>query len=465
MSHLFKSQGNNNKKEMEQILKKLESGTTLTKFYSKGKPESRFFTVRRDTRQLLWFSRGQEEGVQGTNVKNGSEEGSLDFREIKEVRMGRHCKMFEKTPEDAKKWDSSHCFVVLYGNAFRLKILACSASSLKDCEHWVKGIKFLMEETLKGSTLLHVNVWIRKEFKGTRNPRETVSMKDLKPFLTRINCKLSMNRLKEIYQELTGSTPNGEVSRTLDLSFESFILFYHTILHDNFKIFKEYFATYSSCPPNDLDKSITRIISFQDLYRFLTTEQKEKKSRFHDKQFLFEFMREYLLPKSIIPTLNGTNNTPLSPSSNNHNHYQEDYTVLGKSKTRDETRNETRDETRDETQPQESLEFLPNLTFNQFIDFLFSKENDAWDPYFSDTIYQNMSRPLSAYWVASSHNTYLTGDQFRSESTTDAYARCLRMGCRCIERKSASFPLVLSYFLLTLCLISKSLSLWTVAHE
>ncbi|MGH0141829.1 UNVERIFIED_CONTAM: hypothetical protein FKN15_005356 [Acipenser sinensis] len=69
------------------------------------------------------------------------------------------------------------------------------------------------------------------------------------------------------------------------------------------------------------------------------------------------------------------------------------------------------------------------MMLDGFLMYLLSKEGDVFNPAHA-TVYQDMSQPLSHYFISSSHNTYLLQDQLGGPSSTEAY---LSRGCRCVE--------------------------------
>ena len=45
----------------------------------------------------------------------------------------------------------------------------------------------------------------------------------------------------------------------------------------------------------------------------------------------------------------------------------------------------------------------------------------------------DLTHPMPEYFISSSHNTYLTGNQLYGDASTEAYRNVLLRGCRCIE--------------------------------
>uniref|UniRef100_A0A6U9R1Z8 Phosphoinositide phospholipase C n=1 Tax=Picocystis salinarum TaxID=88271 RepID=A0A6U9R1Z8_9CHLO len=68
-----------------------------------------------------------------------------------------------------------------------------------------------------------------------------------------------------------------------------------------------------------------------------------------------------------------------------------------------------------------------------FSEALYSLTNSVLKSEMYNNVYQDMDQPLTDYWINSSHNTYLTGDQLKSESTIDMYRIALEQGFRCVE--------------------------------
>uniref|UniRef100_A0A8C4Z820 1-phosphatidylinositol 4,5-bisphosphate phosphodiesterase gamma n=1 Tax=Gadus morhua TaxID=8049 RepID=A0A8C4Z820_GADMO len=327
-----------NDAETNSLYRDLELGTVLTLFYSKKsqRPERRTFLVKLETRTIVW--------TRGTDKI----EGEIDIREIKEVRPGQKSRDFERYVEDsAGRLDQAHCFVILHGSEFRLKALSLAATSDEEMTMWVKGLNWLVADTLKSPTPLQIERWLRKQFYAVdRNREDKISCKDLKSMLVQVNYRVpNMRFLRE-------KLPDSQELRNGDVSFSQFAHLYRNLMFD---------AQKNCCP--EQRRHLSRLFQYSGiLYRNVVQE------------FMFGYLKD----------------------------------------------------------PLREVE-QPYFHQDEFLTYLFSKENTIWDASLDTVCPDDMNNPLSHYWISSSHNTYLTGDQFSSESSLEAYSRCLRLGCRCIE--------------------------------
>ncbi|XP_077452649.1 1-phosphatidylinositol 4,5-bisphosphate phosphodiesterase gamma-2 isoform X2 [Stigmatopora argus] len=296
-------------------------------------------------------------------------DGVLDLFEIREVRPGRNSKDFERFKDGRDKHDDNTCFTIFYGSQFVLNTFSLGADSVEDAYKWLIGLEMLVQETLIAPTPVLIESWLRKKMYSV-NHKKTNS--------------ISIKELKTLLPLLNYKPSSArslkdkllEIGAKHDcLNFEQFHKLYNLIMFEQNEILEEFKKDCSFILGNR-DKPDASVVFLNDFQRFLMYQQKE--SWASDLNKVRELMTTFI----------------------------------------DDTMRKTND---------------PEFTVSEFLSFLFSKENSVWDDKLSEINNQDMNNPMSHYWINSSHNTYLTGDQLRSESSTEAYVRCLRLGCRCVE--------------------------------
>uniref|UniRef100_A0A2K5K5T3 Phosphoinositide phospholipase C n=1 Tax=Colobus angolensis palliatus TaxID=336983 RepID=A0A2K5K5T3_COLAP len=83
-------------------------------------------------------------------------------------------------------------------------------------------------------------------------------------------------------------------------------------------------------------------------------------------------------------------------------------------------------------EPNNSLAKKGQISVDGFMRYLSGEENGVVSPEKLD-LNEDMSQPLSHYFINSSHNTYLTAGQLAGNSSVEMYRQVLLSGCRCVE--------------------------------
>ncbi|MCJ1288450.1 hypothetical protein MMC26_007808 [Xylographa opegraphella] len=80
-------------------------------------------------------------------------------------------------------------------------------------------------------------------------------------------------------------------------------------------------------------------------------------------------------------------------------------------------------------EPLDSGQRPGKVDLQAFLGYMMSSECNIMRPLLEN----DLTYPMPSYFISSSHNTYLTGNQFYGGASTDAYSNVLLRGCRCIE--------------------------------
>ncbi|KAM8776309.1 1-phosphatidylinositol 4,5-bisphosphate phosphodiesterase gamma-1 isoform 1-T3 [Rhynchonycteris naso] len=296
-------------------------------------------------------------------------EGAIDIREIKEIRPGKTSRDFDRYQEDP---------------AFR--------PDQSHCFVILYGMEFRLKTlSLQATSEDEVNMWVKGLTWLTEDTLQAATPLQIERWLRKQFYSVDRNRedrisakdLKNMLSQVNYRVPNMRFlrerltdleQRSSDITYGQFAQLYRSLMYSAQKTMDLPFLEASSLRAGERPELCR--VSLPEFQQFLVEYQGElwAVDRLQVQEFMLDFLQD----------------------------------------------------------PLREIE-EPYFFLDEFVTFLFSKENSVWNSQLDAVCPDTMNNPLSQYWISSSHNTYLTGDQFSSESSLEAYARCLRMGCRCIE--------------------------------
>uniref|UniRef100_A0A1I7Z0P4 Phosphoinositide phospholipase C n=1 Tax=Steinernema glaseri TaxID=37863 RepID=A0A1I7Z0P4_9BILA len=374
--------------DIEKRLAVLEKGHKVCKLQllKRWEPTHKKLTLNRANKQILLSKFDVNSSASACSLSRAK---TLDIRLIKEVHtlafILETMKISDKWAKDKeiRTFKANQILVIFYGSQFIPNYWIFFFEKAEICRWWCQGIEHLIMENSTESSVLAAHFWLRRQFWALMNPiTGRVDMKHLKPFVqSSLQYKLQSKQLLQVSNE--------------EIDIEKFQLLYKMLIHTP-SLFNDRFSSFS-------DDGL--VVSFDNYLRFLKECQKDEEI---NRKSVCEEVRRYL--------------RDIDPSRDNNNPY---FNIV-----------EVRcpDLCNRTTFPVLQLSVFPREQSLRSSASGGGSGHDATVITLLDCVVSQHVIPLAARFALTKHHSrYLTGDQLRSESSIEAYARALLSGCRCVE--------------------------------
>jgi len=351
------------------VLLQKEEGTSLTKVEDKGKFG---ITWIQQPKRKLKLDMSNHCLEYSKEEEKGGQPKQLSLRDIKDVLSGYKTNTFlnPKFHPKSKHADPKKlAFSIIFIKGYKDNELNLLAADEETRDAWVKAIDHLLKK--RHNSKEDQDYFLREKFqKADANNSKKLNFEEMVQLCNMLNINISKEDLQQVFDESNTEKNGPKYKGKEGLDENEFVTAYKKISH-KFMIHQEIEKIFQKYSTKDGNTNSARMIP-ADFIKFTKIEQKE--------DLTLETCVE------IIKTFEFSED-------------KESFSSEG---------------------------FARFIMCHDSQDLMFTKEQEATNP-------EVMTHPLSHYWINTSHNTYLEGNQINSYSSTNAYINALKQGCRCVE--------------------------------
>ncbi|UJR17051.1 hypothetical protein I4U23_003948 [Adineta vaga] len=398
------------------IINRLKSGQTFTKFKSNGRLHLNFYYLIES-----------EDAINFCHSQHKTEYEACKIKRITQIRAGFTTTVWKKCLEKGiiNEEKSNLAFSILFNNnRYSLDLLA---ESEQICSEWIESLEYLVNRYHSHLCTYDeiIDQWLNFSFThADRDHSNYLNRDEIEKLLSTLNIKLNKEEIEKYFKQANIRKDNYEDLTSLDK--DEFLAFYKFISHrpELLKII----CRFNESTPEQTAATLSQYDVISKLAHINPLEQPQNTSlvHFHTPKKRGIFSRRH-------------RRRHRRPSSSNVIDKKDYLTVkqlkdfLEKEQHTGIVSDEDASKLIDRFEPSDNGRKYNELSIDGFRLLLLHDEFCIVNLDKIQRVYHDMTRPITDYFIATSHNTYIRGNQVYGNCTCETFIHALRIGCRAVE--------------------------------